>query len=224
MTASCPCADPVRLQQRRPATRREFHHESLPLRACRCRRIRRLWVPRSATVARSSRCGVWPRATRAGNWRWLAEDREPETRHTWPPMERGPVSSSRDRCRSKRGRRPGARTLGSGGARRSIRSEAARPLRLPITGGVDGIRPRLWTYATGSRLQDPNPILPGGGPAKRRRPESPPPTPATARATPIADSIIYEMHVKGYTQLHPSVPEISAAPTPALPTQRSSPT
>lgn len=36
--------------------------------------------------------------------------------------------------------------------------------------------------------------------------DSPPPTPL-ARRRPLAESVIYETHVKGYTQLHPQVPE-----------------
>ncbi|HIT77033.1 MAG TPA: glycogen debranching protein GlgX [Candidatus Avipropionibacterium avicola] len=35
---------------------------------------------------------------------------------------------------------------------------------------------------------------------------TPPPTPI-ARRTPMADSVIYELHVKGFTQQHPAVPE-----------------
>ncbi|GAB3623245.1 glycogen debranching protein GlgX [Mariniluteicoccus endophyticus] len=36
--------------------------------------------------------------------------------------------------------------------------------------------------------------------------DTPPPTPIAHR-TPMAQSVIYETHLKGYTQLHPSVPE-----------------
>jgi glycogen debranching enzyme len=36
--------------------------------------------------------------------------------------------------------------------------------------------------------------------------DSPPPAPL-ARPVPLADTVLYELHVKGYTQLHPAVPE-----------------
>ena len=36
--------------------------------------------------------------------------------------------------------------------------------------------------------------------------------------TPLSDSVIYEVHVKGYSERNPMVPRSSAAPTPASPT------
>ncbi len=36
--------------------------------------------------------------------------------------------------------------------------------------------------------------------------DSPPPTPI-AKPRPMAESVVYELHVKGYTRLHPAVPE-----------------
>ena len=41
---------------------------------------------------------------------------------------------------------------------------------------------------------------------------------------PYADSVIYEVHVKGFAAAHPDVPEGSGARTPVSPTRQSSST
>ena len=45
------------------------------------------------------------------------------------------------------------------------------------------------------------------GSAERRRRRFAPAAIRCARPVPLADTVLYELHVKGYTQLHPAVPE-----------------
>jgi glycogen operon protein len=40
-----------------------------------------------------------------------------------------------------------------------------------------------------------------------------------AAAVPMSKTVLYEMHVKGFTRLHPAVPEHLRGPTRAWPTR-----
>src|SRR5215217_4117041 len=79
------------------------------------------------------------------------------------------------------------------------------PYARAITGGVDYSGPILDHVPASNYIPDPTDSF-AAVPLSVVVPDSPPPTPI-ARPTPLADSVIYELHVKGYTQLHPAVPE-----------------
>ncbi|HKH54150.1 MAG TPA: glycogen debranching protein GlgX [Propionibacteriaceae bacterium] len=79
------------------------------------------------------------------------------------------------------------------------------PYARAITGGVDYSGPIL-DHAPGSNYIPDRTDSFAAVPLSVVVPESPPPRPID-RPTPLADSVIYEMHVKGYTRLHPAVPE-----------------
>jgi glycogen operon protein len=79
------------------------------------------------------------------------------------------------------------------------------PYARAITGGVDYSGPILDHVPASNYIPDPTDSF-AAVPLSVVVPDSPPPTPI-ARPTPLADSVIYELHVKGYTRLHPAVPE-----------------
>ena len=79
------------------------------------------------------------------------------------------------------------------------------PYARAITGGVDYSGPIL-DHPPGSDY-DPDPADSFAAvPLSVVVADTPPPTPI-ARPRPLAESVIYEMHVKGFTRLHPAVPE-----------------
>ena len=79
------------------------------------------------------------------------------------------------------------------------------PYARAITGGVDYSGPILDHVPESNYIRDPRDSF-ASVPLSVVVPNSPPPTPI-ARPTPLADTVAYELHVKGYTQLHPAVPE-----------------
>ncbi|MBA8795500.1 glycogen operon protein [Friedmanniella endophytica] len=79
------------------------------------------------------------------------------------------------------------------------------PYARAITGGVDYSGPILDHTPESDYLPDPTDSF-AAVPLSVVVEETPPPAPV-ARRVPLAESVIYELHVKGYTQLHPAVPE-----------------
>ena len=111
---------------------------------------------------------------------------------------------------SSAGQRYGYRVHGDWAPHAGARFNPAKLLLDPyaraITGGVDYSRPDPATTPrprTTSRT--------AGTPSTPCRSsvvvaDTPPPTPL-ARPVPMADTVLYELHVKGFTRLHPAVPE-----------------
>jgi glycogen operon protein len=79
------------------------------------------------------------------------------------------------------------------------------PYARAITGGVDYSGPILDHTPESDFIPEHNDSL-AAVPLSVVVADSLPPMPA-ARRTPLAESVIYELHVKGYTRLHPAVPE-----------------
>ena len=79
------------------------------------------------------------------------------------------------------------------------------PYARAITGGVDYPGPILDHTPESDYIPDPTDSF-AAVPLSVVVGETPPPTPV-ARPRPLAESVIYELHVKGYTRLHPLVPE-----------------
>jgi glycogen operon protein len=79
------------------------------------------------------------------------------------------------------------------------------PYARAITGGVDYSGPILDHVAESDYVPDHTDSF-AAVPLSVVVPDSPPPT-AIARPVPIEQSVIYELHVKGFTRLHPAVPE-----------------
>ncbi|HEY0238795.1 MAG TPA: alpha-amylase family glycosyl hydrolase, partial [Friedmanniella sp.] len=79
------------------------------------------------------------------------------------------------------------------------------PYARAITGGVDYSGPILDHVATSNFVPSPEDSS-GAVPLSVVVPDSPPPCPVAA-PVPLSDSVIYELHVKGFTRLHPLVPE-----------------
>jgi glycogen operon protein len=79
------------------------------------------------------------------------------------------------------------------------------PYARAITGGVDYSGPILDHPPESDYIPDRRDSLPAV-PLSVVVGESPPPTPV-ARPRSLAESVIYELHVKGFTRLHPQVPE-----------------
>ena len=120
-------------------------------------------------------------------------------------------------------RLPGARRLGprTPGARFNPAKLLLDPYARAITGGVDYSGPILRPHRR-SRTTSPDPTRllrrraaeRRGRRFARRRRRSPGPV-------PLAETVLYELHVKGYTRLHPAVPEhLRGHATPAWPTRR----
>ena len=79
------------------------------------------------------------------------------------------------------------------------------PYARAVTGGVDYSGPIL-DHATESDYVPDHADSFAAVPLSVVVPDSPPPTPI-ARPVPTSESVIYELHVKGFTRLHPAVPE-----------------
>jgi glycogen operon protein len=79
------------------------------------------------------------------------------------------------------------------------------PYARAITGGVDYSGPILDHLATSDFVPSPEDSS-GSVPLSVVVRDSPPPRPI-AEPVPLSDSVIYELHVKGFTRLHPLVPE-----------------
>jgi glycogen debranching enzyme len=79
------------------------------------------------------------------------------------------------------------------------------PYARAITGGVDYSGPILDHAPESNYIPDPTDSF-AAVPLSVVVSESPAPA-AVARPTPLAKSVLYELHVKGYTRLHPAVPE-----------------
>ena len=79
------------------------------------------------------------------------------------------------------------------------------PYARAVTGGVDYSGPILDHTPESNYILDPRDSF-AAVPLSVVVADSPPPK-RIAEPTPMADSVIYEMHVKGYTRLHPAVPE-----------------
>ena len=79
------------------------------------------------------------------------------------------------------------------------------PYARAVTGGVDYSGP-IHDHVPGSNyIPDPRDSF-AAVPLSVVVPNSPPPTPISSPIPP-ADTVVYELHVKGYTRLHPAVPE-----------------
>ena len=79
------------------------------------------------------------------------------------------------------------------------------PYARAITGGVDYSGPILDHVATSDFVPSPEDSS-ASVPLSVVVGDSPPPRPVAA-PVPLGDSVIYELHVKGFTRLHPLVPE-----------------
>lgn len=79
------------------------------------------------------------------------------------------------------------------------------PYARAITGGVDYSGPILDHTEESDYEMDPTDSF-AAVPLSVVVADTPPPTPI-AEPRPLEDSVVYEMHLKGYTQLHPAVPE-----------------
>ncbi len=79
------------------------------------------------------------------------------------------------------------------------------PYARAITGGVDYAGPIMDHTPESDYLPDPTDSF-AAVPLSVVIAPTPPPTPIAERRS-IPDSVFYELHVKGYTQLHPAVPE-----------------
>ncbi|MDX6323221.1 MAG: glycogen debranching enzyme [Propionibacteriaceae bacterium] len=79
------------------------------------------------------------------------------------------------------------------------------PYARAITGGVDYSGPILDHIDESNYVADSRDSF-RAVPLSVVVADSPPPTPIT-KPVPMADTVLYEMHVKGYTRLHPAVPE-----------------
>jgi len=79
------------------------------------------------------------------------------------------------------------------------------PYARAVTGGVDYSGPILDHVPQSNYVPDATDSL-SAVPLSVVVPDSPPPVPVS-RTVPMADSVVYELHVKGFTQLHPAVPE-----------------
>jgi glycogen debranching enzyme len=79
------------------------------------------------------------------------------------------------------------------------------PYARAITGGVDYSGPILDHVDESDYVPDQTDSF-AAVPLSVVVPDSPPPTPI-ARRVPIEESVIYELHVQGFTRLHPAVPE-----------------
>ncbi len=79
------------------------------------------------------------------------------------------------------------------------------PYARAITGGVDYSGPILDHVASSNFVPSPEDSS-GSVPLSVVVRDTPPPRPLAA-PVPLSDSVIYELHVKGFTRLHPLVPE-----------------
>ena len=79
------------------------------------------------------------------------------------------------------------------------------PYARAITGGVDHLGPILDHTAESDYVPDTTDSF-AAVPLSVVVPDSPPPRPIDRRR-PMSEMVIYELHVKGYTRLHPLVPE-----------------
>ena len=92
------------------------------------------------------------------------------------------------------------------------------PYARAITGGVDYSGPILDHTPESNYILDPTDSF-AAVPLSVVVPDSPPPEPM-AEPTPLSESVIYELHVKGFTRLHPAVPEHLRGTYAGLPTRR----
>ncbi|HEY5822300.1 MAG TPA: glycogen debranching protein GlgX [Propionibacteriaceae bacterium] len=79
------------------------------------------------------------------------------------------------------------------------------PYARAVTGGVDYSGPILDHTPESNYIPDPLDSF-AAVPLSVVVADSPPPK-RMAKPTPMADTVLYEMHVKGFTRLHPAVPE-----------------
>jgi len=79
------------------------------------------------------------------------------------------------------------------------------PYARAVTGGVDYSGPILDHTPESNFLPDPTDSF-AAVPLSVVVADSPPPRPL-ASPTPMAETVLYELHVKGFTRLHPAVPE-----------------
>ncbi len=79
------------------------------------------------------------------------------------------------------------------------------PYARAVTGGVDYSGP-ISDHLPGSNFELDSTDSYASVPLSVVVPDSPPPTPI-AQPVPLERSVIYELHVKGFTRLHPAVPE-----------------
>ncbi|HZA03464.1 MAG TPA: glycogen debranching protein GlgX [Propionibacteriaceae bacterium] len=79
------------------------------------------------------------------------------------------------------------------------------PYARAITGGVDYSGPILDHPPGSDYVLDPTDSS-AAVPLSVVVPDSPPPTPVS-QPRPLSESVLYELHVKGFTRLHPLVPE-----------------
>ena len=107
------------------------------------------------------------------------------------------------------GQRYGYRVHGVWAPQHGVRFNPAKLLLDPyaraITNGVDYAGPIRDHTAESDYVADPRDSS-GSVPLSVVVADSPPPR-ALGKSVPLADTVLYELHVKGYTQLHPSVPE-----------------
>ena len=80
------------------------------------------------------------------------------------------------------------------------------PYARAITGGVDYSGPILDHTPESNYIPDPTDSF-AAVPLSVVVADSPPPAADRRSPTPMADTVIYELHVKGFTRLHPAVPE-----------------
>jgi glycogen operon protein len=121
----------------------------------------------------------------------------------------------------------GFRVSGPYDRTRGLRYNPAKVLLDPYARAIDGecrFGPELLDYATDhtaapSALDSAN-HMPRGLVVAPLEPVSA----ASVPGHPLADTIIYEVHVRGFTATHPDVPPNYAAPTPASRTRRHSST
>ena len=107
------------------------------------------------------------------------------------------------------GQRYGYRVHGDWAPHSGARFNPAKLLLDPyaraITGGVDYRGPILDHTEASDYEPDPRDSF-NAVPLSVVVAETPPPTPLAA-PVPIAETVLYELHVKGFTRLHPAVPE-----------------
>jgi glycogen operon protein len=153
-----------------------------------------------------TRFGLWaPRATRV-ELALVAADRT-QSNHdmvrsddgVWTVFVRGVGAEQRY------GYRVHGDWLPEAGARFNPAKLLVDPYARAITGGVDYSGPILDHLSESDYLPDPVDSL-AAVPLSVVVADSPPPV-RIAEPVPMAKTVLYEMHVKGFTQLHPAVPE-----------------
>ncbi|HEU5483812.1 MAG TPA: glycogen debranching enzyme GlgX, partial [Microlunatus sp.] len=157
-------------------------------------------------VGEGARFGLWsPRATRV-ELVLIAEDRR-QSNHE---MQRGHDGVWSVHVHGVgAGQRYGYRVHGDWAPHSGARFNPAKLLLDPyaraITGGVDYRGPILDHTDTSDYEPDARDSF-NAVPLGVVVADTPPPTPLAA-PVPMADTVLYELHVKGFTRLHPAVPE-----------------